>query len=339
MNEQAQIDAMKAELVADGYKVDQDVVGDRLSLGGAATVHLGGLLLDLIGELEPRQEPGPDRPRMLVIEIANRTRPVFNPRTARPGRDRLPLEDEKAIERFKVISSALAESEQIGFQIRFLDVSADQAAARHLMTTKVKDKMAMAELLASHNRMIVSSQHRSPLLRSLLIARLWAQWLRIASHLYPGREHQELKTADLRTLQKELYDQRIIEMPPFAYRRVHRNLLAIAEGGDVEFEALLKLEPDVRRLIKWAALRYGVADEKLSEPEPKSIFGDILREVKERAPEYRRSDLEHAIVLLHFFDGTDSFPREVARFQLALGREDIVSYDLMQALLERASSL
>ena len=178
---------------------------------------------------------------------------------------------------------------------------------------------------------------RDDLSRALVVTRLWSNWLRIVGYLHPGRERRELKTADLRTIQKDLFDQQLISLPPARYRAIHESLLAAFEGGDFEAQDLLALEPEVRRLLNWAAERY-CAPIPETEPKPGSLFDRIRSQIKERAVGQRREDLEAAVMLLMLVQGTDVFPRIVADFLLATGREPIINSDLITELLEQAAN-
>jgi hypothetical protein len=335
MNEDAQLKAMAAELTAAGYKVRTDVRGETLEVGDVAPPGMDGITLDLVAELASPDEFDAERPRLLVIEVANRRRHV--PSRSPKGRS-LPryVEDDEAVRRFKSISAGLAEVPGAELQIRFLDVSADQAAARQLKGP-VRTKEAMFKRITEDRGLLVRSAGRDDLSRALVVTRLWSHWLRIVGHLHPGRERRELKNADLRTIQKDLFDQQLISLPPGRYRTIHQSLLGAFEGGDFETQDLISLEAEVRRLLDWAAERYGVPNPE-AEPKPGSLFDRISRQIVERAVGQRREELEVAVTFLWFMQGTDAFPRFVADFLLATGREPIISDDLITELLEQAAN-
>ena len=72
MNEEAQLKAMAAELTAAGYKVRTDVSGETLLVGDGSPPGMSGITLDLVAELVNPEEFNTERPRLLVIEVANR---------------------------------------------------------------------------------------------------------------------------------------------------------------------------------------------------------------------------------------------------------------------------
>ena len=335
MNEGAQLKAMAAELTAAGYQVRTDAPGETLQLGGEASSGIHGLVLDIVAELPGRDVAFEDRPHLLVIEVANRRRLV----PGRSGEGRLQplwMEEEEAVRRFEVISDGLAGVPEAELQIRFFDVSADQAEARRLKGP-LRNKEAMLGRVAEARRLLTRSAGRDELSRALVVGRLWSRWLRTVSHLHPGRERRELKDADLRTIQKDLFDQRVIDISPRAYRPAHQSLLAAFEGGDFEPRSLLDLEPELRRLLDWASARYRDPDLG-KEPEPEGFLKKILEQVETRTVGERRNQLRAGVMTLVLLQGTDVFPRMVADFLLATGREPIVDDDLITELLERAAS-
>jgi hypothetical protein len=335
MNEETQLKAMVAELTAAGYKVLTDVRGELVGTEAAPRLtRLEGIKLDIVAELTQPDKQDGHQLRLLIVEIANRRRPPEpRLRTARA----LPryVEDDEALKRFEIISAGLADVPHADLQIRFFDVSADQASARQLKGP-LKAKDVMLKRLLEDQSTLVRSAGRDDLSRALLITRLWSNWLRIVGNLHPGRERRELKSADLRTIQKDLYDQKIIDLTPGRYATIHRSLLASFEGGDVEVHDLLELQPQVRRLLDWAADRYE-APRPESEPTPDSLFGRILKQIQERVVGQRREDLDAAVTWLWLMQESSLFPRAVADFLLTLRREPIVNEDLITELLEQAA--
>ncbi|APL95517.1 hypothetical protein FIM10_18530 [Sphingomonadales bacterium 56] len=337
MNEATQLEAMKAELLAAGYEPVTDMTLGELGFA-APLVGSDGMRLDLVGKRKDRGEadpdrPGPDRPGMVVIEIANRTRETPDQRGRRRPRF---TDEEEAVHRFGAISQAIAERPDIAFEIRFFDVSADQAAARQLKRG-FSGKETMEARIRDARRLLITASGRDDLSRGLVVARLWAHWVRIAGTIHPGRERRELKTADLRTIQKDLFDQKVLLMLPANYAPLHRALLAAFEGGDVEPRRLLDLEPQVQRLLDWAAERYGVADAEMPE-ETGDLFSRVLKAVEERSSGGRREELQAATMMMYLMQSSSELPREVVNFLIALGREPLLPDDLMTELLERANN-
>lgn len=336
MNEDTQLKAMAAELTAAGYKVRTDVVGDQLDTGAARLARLEGIRLDIVAELVRPDEPDDENPDLLVIEIANRRRPAEDRILA--GRRPLSryVEDEEALKRFEKISAVLADVPGAEFQIRFFDVSADQAAARQL-EGPLKSKDAMLVRLTEDRSTLVRSAGRDDLSRALVVTRLWSSWLRIVGNLHPGRERRELKNADLRTIEKDLFDQQVIDLQPGRYAAIHRSVLATFEGGDLDVRDLLELKPHVWRLLEWASERYGAPKPK-AEPGRDSLIDRIWQQIDERAAVERREDLDFAVSVLWLMQNSSVFPRAVADFLLAHMRDPVVSDDLIAELLELASN-
>jgi hypothetical protein len=336
MNEETQLKAMAAELTAAGYKVRTDVVGDQLDTGAARLARLEGIRLDIVAELVRPDGPDDENPDLLVIEIANRRRPAEDRIPA--GRRAMPryVEDEEALKRFEMISEALADVPRAEFQIRFLDVSADQATARQLKGP-LKSKDAMLKRLTEDRSALVRSAGRDDLSRALVVARLWSSWLRIVGKLHPGSERRELKDADLRTIQKDLFDQQIIDLRPGRYAVIHRSLMAVVEGGDVDLRDLTELQPQVWRLLDWATDRYGVPRLEI-EAGPDSLIGRLRQQIAEITDGERREALDVALATLWLTEGSSAFPRMVTEFLLALRHTPLVDDDLITELLERAAS-
>jgi hypothetical protein len=336
VKESAQLEAIKAELVADGYQVEFNVEGSRLAEEGVDG--LKGVTLDIVARLPAAKSKRLNLPQIWVVEIANRERR----KTVSSGRrplGRRQLDDEEAVARFEKISAALASYPKIGFQIRFLDVSADQAAARQLTSTKVRDKSAMAALV-ERDRLLLSSLNNRPLpLQLAVTTRLWAHWLRIIAHINPGTARTELQYADLRTLQKDLFDEGILEMSPASYGLVHLQMMAIVEGGDVEPKTLLDVQTELQKLLLWSAKHYGVTVPDLRAPEPSSVFARVWKELRERAPEGQLQAIERELVALRTFEGSDGFARQLARLYLLIGSDRLVSQDLLDELFGIASDL
>ena len=131
MNEAAQLKAMAAELTAAGYTVGTDIRGELLEVGDGAFPGMDGITLDLVAELSSPDDLDAERPRLLVIEVANRRRRGSS--LPASGQSLLQyVEDDESVSRFMSISASLARIPEAVLQIRFFDVSADQAAARQL---------------------------------------------------------------------------------------------------------------------------------------------------------------------------------------------------------------
>ncbi|OYD80153.1 hypothetical protein CHT98_32700 (plasmid) [Azospirillum brasilense] len=61
-----------------------------------------------------------------------------------------------------------------------------------------------------------------------------------------------LKQADLRTIQSDLYAKQVLLTHPRNYRPTHRSLMAIMEGGDVDWSRVRQLKPELERLVAQA---------------------------------------------------------------------------------------
>lgn len=333
MKEEAQLKAMAAELTAQGFYVQTDVPGTELGLGDDAGQSIGQLQLDIVAKSYRRPDDAPDTPKILIIEVANRTRRA--PQTGAQKIRTLPrfVDDEEAMLRFDLLSSALTGRPEIDLEIRFFDVSADQANARALPGGVGEKRLSTC--LVHDQRLLARSTRFDEVPRALIVARLWARWVRLAGNLNPGRARRELKFADLRTIQKDLFDQKVVILTPSRYRIIHNAVLAIVEGGDIEPKLLLELEPDLRTLMRWAAGRFGVEYQEID-----GLFGPIVQEILDvieaGSDGQRRDDLIGAIAAVGFSQGTPVFARQVAYFMLVLGRDQIVPDQLITDLLESA---
>jgi hypothetical protein len=248
MNEETQIDAMKAELKAAGYESSVNIPARSLDIPTDIT-------LDLVGKWSGKAERI-GRPALVIVEIANRQR-----RHAIPSRvsgirrsingKAVALEAE-ARARFEAISSAVAklDPDYVGFQIRFLDVSADQAVARGLHGTKVRRSADMLEEIENTLAFLSDYKPKSAdRKQTTYLAHLWARWLRIMANRWPGLRSKEMLFADVRAVQKDLFDNDVIKTTPAEYHRINRSVLALAEGGDVEWDQIGKLVDDLKRVV------------------------------------------------------------------------------------------
>ncbi|MCZ8280378.1 MAG: hypothetical protein O9313_18765 [Acetobacteraceae bacterium] len=333
MNETAQLAAMEAELVALGYGVRQDILGDKLGLELSPESHLRKMTLDLVGKLKATSDQVPERPHLVIIEVANRTRAIHRDGKLVSRREFVTEDD--ALSRFRIISENLAQYQTVDFQIRFFDVSADQFAARR-MKKDFKVKHHIMERVQEGQWLLARSAGRDDLSRALVVARLWANWLRIVGNLHPGREHRELRVADLRTIQKDLFDHNVLEMRPYRYGILHRSLLAVTEGGDFEARELLELEPEVRALFSWATARYG-GKEGEKKVEAGSLFDRLFLDIKAQTPGPRQVELIRHLMMLRIVYGTEAFAKRVAGFLLAIQNGPKIAEALITELLEQAS--
>jgi hypothetical protein len=203
--------------------------------------------LDLVAKLSEGRPTGQEvsKPKLIIIEIANRVRP---PRT-----DQFDTSYEaRSVTRFKEISRAIGsrEDSSILFLIRFLDVSADQAHARALREINVRDRVQLERELVSVQAKLDAAEGLDNVTRGLNLAWAWARWLRIMANRFPARRG-ELKRSDLRTVQKDLFDGGIISLTPSQYFIPHQNLMAIFEGGDVSWEKIEQLRRPLHQLLKY----------------------------------------------------------------------------------------
>ena len=241
MNEEDQVKAIAAEYRALGYRVRRDV---KPSLFGIKLAHSTGL--DLVAYRGRTNTAGSEqaRPRIIIVEIANRSRPEAGHSSGIGARH--------SVARFEAISEALGRrsNPSILFLIRFLDVSKDQADARSLKRLKVRSQVQLEKALASTRETLEDAKNQPQAIHSLILAREWANWLRIMAHRFPATRG-ELKYADLRAVQKDLYDGGIIKLEPGAYYRLHRHLMAIQEGGDVSWGSLQTLAKPLNDILSY----------------------------------------------------------------------------------------
>ncbi len=241
MNENDQIKAIAAEYRAIGYRVRRNV---RPSLFGIEFAD--SMRLDLIAYRGRKETNGSDKAgaRIIIVEIANRSRPEVDQSSDTGERQR--------VARFEAISEALGRlsNPSILFLIRFLDVSKDQADARSLKQLKVRSRVQLEKALASTRATLEGARNQPLAIRGLVLAREWAHWLRIMAHRFPATRG-ELKYADLRAVQKDLYDGDIIKLEPDAYYHLHRQLTAIQEGGDVSWGSVEELAEPLKDLLSY----------------------------------------------------------------------------------------
>jgi hypothetical protein len=310
MNEDAQIQAMMAELEAEGYAVRRDVPASEF--GGKET----SLILDLVAS------PMMGRGRTLVVEIANRCR--------RPGADDLfpdaELSEEVALGRFELISKLVRSSKSSAdFQIRFFDVSADQANARTLIGTSVFNPesvlSAYEELASALADMAVGEKSRI-----LLIAHSWARWLRMTAYRWPAAR-REMPDSDLRKIQKDLFDAKIVSTSPADYHRTHRSVLAAIEGGDVEWDRLEALEGDLLLVAKRLAEHVGKSIDESDKTQaakrqrPDEVFEFVERALRNQFAGDRRDQLLKVLHGLRDTDGTPRYTEAFGRFLIEVNTD------------------
>lgn len=155
---------------------------------------------------------------MIVVEILGRDREF---------EDDDPAGEREALRRFEVIQKAVEALNRKGrkteFLIRFFDVSAAQARARTLKKREpIPDDAEIAAL-------------------TLLAAR-WTRALRLCGKRY------RMSDAHLQTIQSDMYSRTVLTMGPKDYTKVHRSVMALHEGGDVDWDAIRRLGPELERL-------------------------------------------------------------------------------------------
>jgi hypothetical protein len=148
--------------------------------------------------------------------------------------------------------------------------------------------------------------------RATVLALVWSRALRLVAWRHPGRRRKELKFADLRTIQKDLYDYKILTLPPARYRKSHRAIMAIVEGGTFSCEAVLALEGELLALWRWASDHLDLQPVRPARSSVADLFEQLLREVRERGPSEQRDKAENTLVLMRLVEHTPAFPTVVA---------------------------
>ncbi|WP_430387994.1 hypothetical protein [Blastomonas fulva] len=344
MNEETQIDAMMAELKAAGYEPIANVPAHSLDIPSDIT-------LDLVGKWSGKTERN-GRPALLIVEIANRLRRQAFPSRASGIRRRISgravaLEAE-ARARFEAISDAVAklDPEDVEFQIRFLDVSAEQAFARSLHGTKVRRSVDMLEEIEGTLAFLGAYKPESAdHLQTTFLAHLWTRWLRIMANRWPGSRSSQMKFADVRAVQKDLFDNDVIKTAPADYFRINRSILALAEGGDVEWDQIAKLVNDLKDIVtrfrdhlkpetvlKLQAKTIGQTPQRRE----KTIFDLVEDQILEALPPSRHEVAQVKLRALRDSDGTPRY--QTALFDLLrsipVAREALG--DLLDQLIVRA---
>lgn len=319
MNEKTQLEAMKAELKAAGYEPSTDVPAQSFDIPTDIT-------LDLVGKWSAKAERN-GRPALLIIEIANRQRRPVVASQVKGIRQRIDSQavalEAEARARFKAISTAVAELDPnyVGFQIRFLDVSADQAVARGLQGTKVRRSADMLEEVDNTLAFLSAFKPESAdHLQTTYLAHLWTRWLRIMANRWPGLRSREMRFADVRAVQKDLFDNDVIKTSPVVYHRINRSVLALAEGGDVEWDQLAKLVDDLKDIVTrfhdhlTAELPAKLKAETLAhtrQPQEETIFDLVEARLLGTLPPRRHEAAQAKLRALRDSDGT-------LRYQTAL---------------------
>lgn len=275
MTERDQLDAIVLEYKARGLSVETDV-----------PVYRTGLKIDGISRLDLVAWPNAEkagRP-ILIVEIANRTR--YIKREAAWGKE-VSTDEGARLSRFERISGALRETSgsatgevpATGFFIRFFDVSAEQSRTRQAKAINVRSAQAIANELARTREMLEAAKALNiEEIRALAFAREWSRWLRVLARRFPARR-RALPEADLRTIQKELYDRQIMpDLPPHTYQPMHDALFSVVEGGDVSWDCLVKLGSQLDRLLEWVekAMIVDIA------PKQTDTFEKAVARVRER---------------------------------------------------------
>jgi hypothetical protein len=250
LTEKDQLAALVAEYQASGLFVDLDVSAERLEFGieGVRT-------LDLVGWTSEARSGRP----ALIVEIANRTRSLGRSRKP-PWRAERWTDEQTRLDRFQRIARAIRSAQAepaspempLAFVIRFLDVTAEQTRARAVEKVKVRVGREIREEL-TRTRALLDYLDKVDIveLQALGYAREWARWLRLLARRFPARR-RALPEADLRTIQKELFDRLVLPLSPDIYQDLHAELAAIVEGGDLDWSRLLKLETPLKGLLSWA---------------------------------------------------------------------------------------
>jgi hypothetical protein len=320
MNEDTQLRAITQELRTAGWTVVQDASPRQFDLP------IDVATLDLVAK---SAEPWPDetRPKLLIIEIPNRGRDVAlaDVLTGLTLVASSVAEESEALRRIEIIGAALEglPATEVGFQIRFLDVSVDQAQARSLRKISTTDDALRGELELA-NATLADAAKREDGERRLLTAITWCRWLRILGIRFPARGHMELKMADLRTIQKDLYDAGIVAISPADYFEIHRSVIALTEGGDVEWRDFDRLASDLQRILKHVSDR--LQKEMPSEPVPSrgrrgvQLF-DLVETLIELSDPAHRDAMRSQLAELRATDGTPAYRQAVLDF------EDLVPAD------------
>lgn len=323
MTEEAQILAMIAELQARHFEVERDVPAEQLGS------HWPNLTLDLVAT---RPTSGRFKHRM-IVEIANRRRRLGAAIATE-------VAEESAIERFGRIADAIKVMPiGIEFQVRFLDVSADQAAARTLVGASAFNPASVQTQLAELDTMLANDA-LDERVRALAIVHEWARWLRMTAYRWPAAE-KELPFADLRKIQKDLFDAGVVTTKPSEYFRTHQSILAAIEGGDVEWDRLDALEGDLvavaTRITEYVL---ELADRPSSPRPPRRKRPDELFErvetLLQHFPGDRRDRLLVLLRGLRDADGTRRYTDALGKFVAEIGTDRSTLGDTYDGLLNRA---
>ncbi len=345
MNEEIQIRAIVLELIAAGWKVRRDV--DPRSVGLPEQMPV----IDVFGTRSDPAKDELDGTERLIVEIPNRSRlqkasekqssTLGDAQTGTPDVSTYSAsaDEETALKRLEAISDAIDHSEQIdvAFQVRFLDVSVDQAQSRRI-GPRILEHHVRRELGYTIPLLEQSMDWHGPN-RTLLLAFNWARWLRIMGHWYPGRRRQELPLADARTIQKDLYDSGVIETPPEDYFETHQSLMALVEGGDANWSRLEAIEHDFRRLVAHVLKELGAPDDVVAAGSSGDgdVFDQIAIAIQLRERPQGDFLLLRQLELLRETDRTPNYRQAYIDFEALLDRRDSDLVELLRELRRRTA--
>ena len=346
MTEADQLKAIAAEFQVAGWAVSFD------PLPGSFNFPEDMPRLDMVAYRngDPMPEYPPPGPSIIIVEVANRRRR----NRKETGRADHPywaeLDEEEAQYRFERISDSLQalQRDDIDFQVRFLDVSADQAEARTFTDfSPWNTEQLLNEMRDARTRL--ANRQRTADDRALEVVATWARALRILGHRFPGRRHKELQKADLRTIQKDLYDAGVIDTPPSDYVRTHQSILALFEGGSPEWPLLHSLEADLNKILDHIISKYLQDEaETISEmaavpPQDEDAERDLFEPLALRLGQIEVQPIRRLatdqLALLRQTDLTPAFRQALIDFEQTISSERDRFEDLLSLLRERSKQI
>jgi hypothetical protein len=123
-------------------------------------------------------------------------------------------------------------------------------------------------------------------------------------------------------IQKDLYDNKVVEMSPDEYQQVHQSVMATMEGGDVSWSRLLELEADLRRVLARVEENLAAkAEKEATRPAVNRVslaYESLERLIRQSAPDNRRAALLEALRNVQSSEGTPRFRDALLIFSIEM---------------------
>jgi hypothetical protein len=153
-----------------------------------------------------------------------------------------------------------------------------------------------------------------------------------------------MKFADLRTIQKDLFDAGVLDMPPAMYFDIHQSVFALQEGGDVDWRALERLGAQLDRLLNH--VKAVVAEDQAeADPAPRGREGadefDLIEVLLNTLGPDDAPRIRERLQKLRATDGLPAFRQALLDFEDVAEHHDILQqrFPRLRALARRIRQL